>query len=113
LRKPANVPYPNAYATPQQVKESPDAYRFNCAQRAHANLLENMPQTIAFMLFSGLQYPMAAAALGSAWLVFRIVYALGYVRSEKLGSGRKYGGGCWLMQGGLWGLSIATALKML
>jgi glutathione S-transferase len=37
-RKPAGVRYPNFYATPQQIKENRDAYKFNCAQRAHGNL---------------------------------------------------------------------------
>ncbi|EXJ89535.1 glutathione S-transferase [Capronia epimyces CBS 606.96] len=113
LRKPAGVAYPNAYATAQQVKESRDAYKFNCAQRAHANLLENMPQTMLFMLFAGLEYPRAAAALGAAWLLCRIIYAYGYIASEKNGKGRMYGGGFWLMQACLWALSATTALRML
>lgn len=110
-RKPAGVPYPNAYATPEQAKENKDAYKFNCAQRAHANLLENMPQTIAFMLFAGLEYPTATTALGLGWVLGRILFAYGYVKSNK-----RYAYGGWvyfLAQAGLWGLTCATALKML
>ncbi|KIW78463.1 hypothetical protein AYO21_08304 [Fonsecaea monophora] len=114
LRKPAGVPYPNAYASAEKVKESQAAYKFNCAQRAHANLLENMPQTIAYMLFAGLEYPTATAALGAAWLAFRIVYAIGYVKgTKKDGKGRLSGSLFWLMQGGLWSLCVSTALKLL
>lgn len=114
LRKPAGVPYPYAYASPEKAKENRDAYKFNCAQRAHGNLVENMPQTIAIMLFAGLEYPTATAALGAAWLGFRMVYAFGYIASQKKnGVGRMYGGGFWLMQAGLWALCLSTALKML
>jgi glutathione S-transferase len=110
-RKSAGVPYPNAYATPQQAKENQDAYKFNCAQRAHANLLENMPQTIAYMLFAGLEYPTATAALGFGWLLSRSLYAYGYVQSNKRYA---FGGWAfWLCQAGLWALCCATALKML
>jgi glutathione S-transferase len=114
LRKPAKVSYPNPYASAQQAKESQDAHKFNCAQRAHANLLENMSQTMAFMLFAGLQYPTASAALGVGWVISRIIYAAGYVYgSGSNGKGRLWGSTFWLMQGGLWGLSCASALKML
>jgi glutathione S-transferase len=54
LRKAAKTPYPNHYASAQQAKESRDAYKYNCAQRAHGNLMEHMPQTIAYMLVAGL-----------------------------------------------------------
>ena len=115
LRKAAKVPYPNAYASHDQAKESQDAYKFNCAQRAHGNLIENMPQTMAYMLFGGLEYPTPAAALGLGWIIFRTGYAFGYIRDQRGndGKGRMLGSGFWLMQGGLWALCCATALKML
>jgi len=113
-RKPAKVPYPNAYASQEKAKESREAYQFNCAQRAHGNLLENMPQTMAFMLFAGLENPKAAAGLGVGWIVMRIVFAYGYITSTKPnGQGRHFGAGYLLMQAGLWGLCCRTALKML
>ena len=114
LRKPAGISYPNAYASHQQAKENRDAYKFNCAQRAHGNLMENMPQTIAFMLFAGLGHPITTAWLGVGWVLSRIVYAYGYIASSKPhGRGRLYGSSYTLMQAGLWGLCCATALKML
>lgn len=114
LRQRAKVPYPNAYATHEQVKNSPEAYKFNCAQRAHGNLLENMPQTIATLLFSGLFYPQAAPILGLIWVVSRALYAYGYITSNKpSGKGRAIGGGFWIGQLGLIGLSATAAFKML
>lgn len=117
LRKPANVPYPNAYATPEQVKSSREAYKFNCAQRAHGNLLENMPMAVASLLFAGLFYPQATPILGLVWVVSRAFYAYGYITSEQPnGKGRYYGGlggFFWAAQLGLIGLSVSAALKML
>lgn len=114
MRKPAGVQYPNAYASHEKAKENQAAYKFNCAQRSHGNLLENMPQTMAFMLFAGLEYPTATTALGVGWLLSRILYAFGYITSgRKNGTGRLLGSGFWLCQAGLWGMCCATALKML
>lgn len=111
-RKSAGVPYPNAYATPEQCKESKAAYKLNCAQRAHSNLLENMSQTMMTMMVAGLSYPRVTAALGAGWVVSRILYAYGYITSDDP-KGRGIGGGFWIMQGGIWGLSAWTALQMI
>ncbi|KAK5946771.1 hypothetical protein PMZ80_000914 [Knufia obscura] len=114
LRKGANVKYPNAYATAEQIKSSKEAYKFNCAQRAHGNLLENMPTAISTLLFGGLFYPRAAPVMGSLWVVFRAFYAYGYITSNKPdGKGRSLGYGFWLSQLGLIGLAISAGLKML
>ncbi|RVX72517.1 hypothetical protein B0A52_03707 [Exophiala mesophila] len=113
LRKAAGVPYPNPYATHQQAKENPAAHKFNCAQRAHANLLENMSQTMAFVLFSALEYPNAAKYLGLGWVVARALYAYGYINDKKTGKGRYLGGWFWFMQLPLLGLSVSTAIKLL
>jgi len=117
LRKPAKVPYPNAYATPEQVKSSKEAYKFNCAQRAHGNLLENMPAAIATLLFAGLFYPQASPILGLVWVVSRALYAYGYITSEKPdGKGRAFGGlggFFWIAQLGLIGLAMSAASRML
>lgn len=113
-RKKAKVPYPNCYATPQEVKTSPAAYTFNCAQRAHAQFLENMPQTMISMLVAGLAYPRATAALGAGWLASRVLYGVGYVYSEKdHGNGRSWGGTFWLCQAGIWGLCLKMGWDLL
>jgi glutathione S-transferase len=114
LRKAAKIPYPNAYASAQQVKESREAYRFNAAQRAHGNLLENMPQAMVSMLFAGLVYPRTTAALGLGWVVSRVIYAWGYVESSKPnGLGRYYGTTFWLCQAGVWGLCCKVGMGLL
>jgi glutathione S-transferase len=83
------------------------AEQFNCAQRAHANFLENAPQTMLFTLIAGVKYPEYATAIGAVWLVLRSLYLYGYVYSGKpQGKGRMMGGMFWLAQGALWGLSV-------
>lgn len=107
LRKDAKVPYPHHYATVEQCKENPTAYRFNCAQRAHGNLLENMPQTMLYILIAGLKWPTASAGLGLGWIVFRSLFAYGYIKSSKPnGNGRFNGAACWLCQAALWGMAV-------
>ncbi|KAK4609200.1 Microsomal glutathione S-transferase 3 [Fulvia fulva] len=113
FRKAANVPYPNPYATAEQCKSSQEAYQFNCAQRAHGNLLENMPQTIAMLLFAGLFYPTATPVLGAVWVVGRVLYAYGYITSKEGGKGRNVGGMFWIAQLGLLGLCVSAGLKLL
>jgi glutathione S-transferase len=114
MRKAAGVSYPNFYPTPQAVKENKDAYKYTCAQRSHANFMENMPQAMISMLVAGLTYPKASAALGAGWLVSRMLYAYGYIYSAKeRGMGRQIGNGFWLCQGVLWGMCISTATTLL
>ncbi|KAE8413183.1 hypothetical protein BDV36DRAFT_300218 [Aspergillus pseudocaelatus] len=83
FRKEAKVPYPHSYATVEQCKSNAKAEQFNCAQRAHANFLENAPQTMLFTLVAGLKYPQLATALGAGWLVARSLFLYGYVYSGK------------------------------
>ncbi|OXV09549.1 hypothetical protein Egran_02693 [Elaphomyces granulatus] len=106
LRTAAKVPYPHCYATVEQCKSNPKAEQFNCAQRAHANFLENSPQTMLYILISGLKYPGVATAIGSVWLISRALYLYGYVYSGKpQGKGRFWGSAFWLCQGALWALT--------
>ena len=85
----------------------PKAEQFNCAQRAHANFLENAPQTMLFTLVAGLKYPQLAAGISSVWVLFRVLFLYGYVYSGKpQGKGRLMGSFFWLAQGALWGLSV-------
>jgi len=55
FRKAAKVPYPNAYCTHAEAKESKEKYLFNCAQRAHANFVEHQPQFLVGLLVGGLR----------------------------------------------------------
>ncbi|KAJ5498526.1 Sterol O-acyltransferase [Penicillium expansum] len=107
LRKEAKVPYPHSYASMELCKENAKAEKFNCAQRAHTNFLENASQTMLFTLVAGLKYPELAAGLGALWVFFRVLFLYGYVYSGKpQGKGRMMGGFFWLVQGALWGLSV-------
>jgi len=78
FRKAANVKYPQMYAEKAEAAVNPDAMRFNCAQRAHQNTLEVLPQTLLYIFFSGITYPTTAASLGAAWIVGRVLYTIGY-----------------------------------
>ncbi|KAJ5946740.1 hypothetical protein N7454_003579 [Penicillium verhagenii] len=107
FRKQAKVPYPHTYATVEQCKQNAKAEQFNCAQRAHANFLENSSQTMLFTLVAGLKYPELAAGISALWVFFRVLFMYGYVYSGKAeGKGRMIGAFFWLAQGALWGLSV-------
>nr|CAD59913.1 glutation S-transferase [Paracoccidioides brasiliensis] len=123
-RKACGIKYPHTYASQEECKKSrqkskikfqlllncliqPAAYKFNCAQRAHANFLENAPQTMLMALVAGLRFPQTAAVLTASWVVLRLLFLHGYVMSDKPdGNGRYRGILFWLAQGGLWGLSV-------
>lgn len=90
-RKLSGQKYPVAYASNELAAKDTNAFRFNCAQRSHANFTENLLPAVASMLISGLQYPIAAAALGGVWSISRALYAWGYVSSA--GPNGRYRGG--------------------
>lgn len=120
FRKAAKVPYPQLYATPTQTskEESPNtaaaAHQYNCAQRAHANYMENMPQTMVMLLVAGLKWPLAATGLGVAWLAFRGLYAWGYIYGTKpKGGSRTMGSMFWLCQAGLWGMCATMGVNLI
>lgn len=106
-----DMDYPIAYATPEQHAASRAHLLFSCAQRAHANYIENQPSALAAMLIAGLQYPRTAAALGAFWTVNRYIYMKGYV-SDKGPKGRLRGGAFILAQLGLIGLCVVEGLGM-
>jgi glutathione S-transferase len=78
-RSGSGLKYPIPYATEEQAAKSPAAFKFNCAQRAHGNFVENITPFLGELLITGLRFPMAAAALGAAWVFGRVWYAAGYV----------------------------------
>ena len=110
-RKAAGVPYPNAYASAAECKESLAKYRFNCAQRAHSNYLENLPMFVTGAAISGLKYPVASAVMGAVWLIGRIAYLHGYINSSHTsgGKGRYQGIFYYFGQLGLMGTALWTA----
>jgi glutathione S-transferase len=114
MRKAARVPYPNFYPSAAENKENKEAYKYTCAQRSHANYMENMSQFMVSSLVAGLTYPQVTALLGAGWLVSRVLYAYGYIYGKKdKGMSRGMGSGFWLCQGAIWGLCISSALTLL
>ncbi|KAI0016738.1 MAPEG family protein [Xylariomycetidae sp. FL0641] len=77
-RRAAGLAYPIPYATQEQQARDPNAYKFNLAQRAHGNFVENYAPFLAGLLIAGLQRPMGATYLGAAWVFGRVLYAAGY-----------------------------------
>ncbi|CAK7228719.1 hypothetical protein SCUCBS95973_006976 [Sporothrix curviconia] len=84
-RKAAKVAYPNCYASAEQAEKDPSAFAFNCAQRAHANFMENLPTVITTLFIAGIKFPVLSASLGAAWAFSRVLYARGYVRKGPKG----------------------------
>ena len=66
-----------------------DWYTFNCAQRAHYNLIEWAASVLLFLLVAGIYYPTNSAIAGVAWIIGREVYTIGYI--SKGPSGRTAG----------------------
>jgi glutathione S-transferase len=111
FRKAAKIPYPNNYASTEQIEACNDAdrkqamYLFNCAQRAHYNFLENYVGFLPALLIAGLAFPRGAAVTGAVWTVFRYFYAVGYTKKDQTnGRGRMMGSGFWLAQFTLFGM---------
>jgi glutathione S-transferase len=108
------VPYPNAYATANEAAASEAKYLFNCAQRGHANFLENQTSFLISLFVAGLRYPVPAAALGLLWSASRVAYAVGYTSggSKKGAGGRQLGSFGYISVLGLLGMSVWTAVQM-
>ncbi|KIM29401.1 hypothetical protein M408DRAFT_22772 [Serendipita vermifera MAFF 305830] len=78
----SGVQYPNCYASAEHAKENRAAFLFNCAQRAHMNTLEHLPNVLVSLVWAGVRYPVSSAALGATWIIGRILYTQGYVTGE-------------------------------
>ena len=118
-RKRAGIRYPKAYAdsgdmaAAENPEKKHEMYLLNCAQRSHANYLENQPSVAIAMLITGIQYPRTTTMLGVGWVLSRIAYGVGYTRRDKTdGSGRAIGLGFFIFQLGLFGLSTWASIKM-
>ncbi|RFU80877.1 mapeg family [Trichoderma arundinaceum] len=90
FRKASKITYPNAYATHEQAEKDPAAYKFNCAQRAHANYVENQTSALVALLIAGLNFPVASAICGATWAFGRTLYLYGYTSSAGP-KGRSFG----------------------
>lgn len=113
-RKQAKVPYPNAYASANDAATSQEKYLFNCAQRGHANFIEQQPSFLTALLISGFKYPVLSAGMGGLWVISRIMYAVGYTTPQyKNGRGRMWGAGQYLATASLLVMSGLSAWSMI
>lgn len=58
---------------------------FNNAQRAHQNMLETLPGFYATLFGAGAMHPKLASWFGAFYIVGRLVYKSGYLRSGAKG----------------------------
>jgi len=109
-RKAAKIAYPAAYAPSSRT--DPEAHRFNCAQRAHANYTENQPTLLGSLLLAGIRFPITSAIMGVAWSVCRYLYMAGYSEGAEHGKGRYRGIYYAVFQTGLLLLSAYAGVTM-
>ncbi|KAL1412037.1 hypothetical protein Q8F55_003034 [Vanrija albida] len=77
-RKAAKVPYPNLYVSDAEAKADKLKLKFNCAQRAHGNTLENVPSILALFGFLSVFHPIVATSAVVIWAFGRVFYTLQY-----------------------------------
>jgi len=65
-------------------------FEFNSRQRAHYNSIENIVAVLPFIFIGGINLPIASASFGLIYLVGRIIYSIGYIKSGP--KGRTFGG---------------------
>lgn len=109
-RKAAKVDYPGAYAPSSRTDN--EAHQFNCAQRAHANFIENQVSAVGALLLAGLRFPITSAVMGAGWAISRYIYMVGYSQGGPGGKGRYRGIYFWLFQFGLMGLAGFNGVAM-
>ncbi|WVR03441.1 hypothetical protein IAU60_000432 [Kwoniella sp. DSM 27419] len=78
LRKTSGVKYPTLYASEAEAASDPKKKQFNCAQRAHANTLEQIPYVLAMFGYLSFFHPLFASASMGIWIFGRIGYTIGY-----------------------------------
>ncbi|TFK99721.1 hypothetical protein BDV98DRAFT_570736 [Pterulicium gracile] len=81
-RRLAKIPYPRVYAEKAEMEGNKIAVQYNCAQRAHANTLESLPNIFALSLITSLSMPRFAAAAVGVWTVGRVLYTIGYTTGD-------------------------------
>ncbi|CAN0015706.1 unnamed protein product, partial [Hapterophycus canaliculatus] len=73
-RKKYKIGYPQMYAE----QSDPNAFAFNCYQRAHQNVLENYPPFLMLLALSSVYRPKVAAVAGAIRLAGFVVYVINY-----------------------------------
>ncbi|TMW56479.1 hypothetical protein Poli38472_006489 [Pythium oligandrum] len=106
-RKQYGIEYPQMYAE----KSDRDAWAFNCVQRAHQNMLENVPIFLATLFVSAIFRPGYAAIFG----LVRVLGFIAYVQGYASGNPKKRFQGAFGYIGMLGGLVLAieAGIKLL
>lgn len=81
-RKLAKIPYPRVYAEKAEMEANKVAVQYNCAQRAHLNTLESLPNIVVLSLITSLSMPTFAAQAVAAWTAGRVLYTIGYTTGD-------------------------------
>ena len=76
-RRQIGLKYPAEYHFPIDETDK-DKFRFNCTQRAHANLLELLPTFLILFNVAAVSFPKAGSAVGAVWIFARVLYQKGY-----------------------------------
>ncbi|KAJ7060472.1 hypothetical protein C8F01DRAFT_1253802 [Mycena amicta] len=79
LRVKAGIQYPQLYADKEEMANSKDAMKFNCAQRAHQNTLENVTPIAICTTIVATIHPLLAAVALAGWTLSRVAYTRGYL----------------------------------
>jgi len=82
LRKELGVPAPYLYADQAVASKDKNAFRFNCAQRGHQNLLESYPFVLTTLAVSAIHFPLVSAGIGAAWTVGALAFSQGYASGD-------------------------------
>ncbi|TMW56477.1 hypothetical protein Poli38472_006487 [Pythium oligandrum] len=102
-----DVPYPEMYAE----RSHKNAKAFNCVQRAHQNMLENVPIFLAFLFTSSIFRPRVAAICGLIRVLGFIVYVISYSSGDPTKRVRAVFG--YIGALGSIGLTIEAAFRLL
>ncbi|KAG7400886.1 Microsomal glutathione S-transferase 3 [Phytophthora boehmeriae] len=106
-RKLYGIEYPQMYAE----KSDKNAKAFNCVQRGHQNVMENIPLFLALLFTSAVYHPSIAAIAG----LVRILGFIAYMRGYSSGDPKKRLQGSFGYLGLLVSivLSVETSLRLL
>ncbi|ETW07239.1 hypothetical protein H310_01804 [Aphanomyces invadans] len=106
-RKKFNINYPQMYAE----KSDEHCHEFNCYQRAHQNVLENLPVFLALLFVSSVYRPTWAAIAGFVRVVGFVVYVIGYSTGEP--GKRQYGAFGFIAFFASMGLAVEAACRLI
>uniref|UniRef100_K3WGK6 Glutathione S-transferase 3, mitochondrial n=1 Tax=Globisporangium ultimum (strain ATCC 200006 / CBS 805.95 / DAOM BR144) TaxID=431595 RepID=K3WGK6_GLOUD len=106
-RKKYNIEYPQMYAE----QSDKNAKAFNCVQRAHQNMVENLPIFFALLFVSAVFRPGIAAIAGFVRILGFIAYVRGYSTGDPKSRSQGFFGYFGMLAS--LGLAVEGSLRML